>query len=53
MVHVDGRALPSQVKIVIVIDRVVANCRGKERYMKGSNVTETLLHTGQTSVDLY
>lgn len=40
-------------KTVTVIVRVVVAWSGKERYMKGSNVTETLLHTGQTKVDLY
>lgn len=53
IVKVDGNALPSQVKTVIVIERVMVAWSGKERYMKGSNVTETLLHTGQTKVDLY
>ncbi len=48
-----GRALPSQVKTVTVIVRVMVGWSGKERYMNGSNVTETLLHTGQTNVDLY
>lgn len=49
----DGRALPSQVKTVTVIVRVMVCWRGRERYMNGSNVTETLLHTGHTNVDLY
>lgn len=51
-VQTDGKALPSQVKTVIVIVRVMVSWSGKERYMKGSNVMETLLHTGQTNVDL-
>lgn len=50
---VDGKALPSEVKTVIVIFLVLVNWRGRERYMKGSKVTETLSHTGQTKVDLY
>lgn len=49
----NGVVLPSQEKTVTVIDRVVVDWSGKERYMKGSKVTETLLHTGQTNVDLY
>lgn len=52
-VQAAGSELPSQVKTVSVIVRVVVDWRGKERYMKGSNVTDTLLHTGQTRVDLY
>lgn len=52
-VHENGRVLPSEAKIVTVIDRVIVEWRGKERYMNGSNVTETLLHTGQAKVDLY
>ena len=48
-----GKAVPSQVKTVTVIVRVVVDCSGKERYMKGSNVTEILLQSGQTRVDLY
>lgn len=48
-----GNALPSHVKTVTVIVRVVVDWSGSERYMKGSNVTDTLLHTGQTKVDLY
>lgn len=52
-VQVDGTALPSLLKTVTVIVRVVVAWSGKERYIKGSNVTETLLHTGQTKVDLY
>lgn len=52
-VQAAGSALPSQVKTVTVIVRVLVDWSGKERYMKGSNVTEILLHTGQTKVDLY
>lgn len=52
-VKVDGSLLPSLLKTVTVIVRVVVDWSGNERYMKGSKVTETLLHTGQTKVDLY
>lgn len=48
-----GSALPSQVKTVTVIVRVEVDWRGRERYIKGSNVTDILSHAGQTSVDLY
>lgn len=53
MVQAFGSALPSQVKTVTAIVRVVVDWSGKERYMKGSNVTEILLQAGQTRVDLY
>lgn len=52
-VHAVGNPLPSLSKTVTVMLRVVADCRGKERYMKGSKVTETFPHAGQTKVDLY
>ena len=52
-VIVEGKAVLSQEKTVTVIARVVLNCSGKDRYMKGSNVTETLLQIGHTNVDLY
>jgi hypothetical protein len=48
-----GATLPSQEKITAVMLRVEANCKGKERYMNGSKVTETFPQTGQTKVDLY
>lgn len=51
--YADGKALPSQVNIVTVMVRVMVSWSGKERYMKGSNVMETLLQAGQTNVDLY
>lgn len=38
---------------VMVIVREVVDGRGSDRYMNGSNVTETFLHCGQTKVDLY
>ena len=40
-------------KTVIVIVLIVAEGRGKDKYINGSNVTETFLHIGQTNVDLY
>lgn len=49
----DGSVVPSKVKTVTVMVLLVVDWSGKERYMKGSNVTETLLQTGQTKVDLY
>lgn len=52
-VHAIGSPLPSLLKTVTVMVRVVADCRGKERYMNGSKVTETFPHAGQTRVDLY
>lgn len=52
-VHGVGSALPSLVKTTIVIELADGDWRGNERYMKGSKVTETLRHTGQTKVDLY
>ena len=48
-----GNALPSLEKTTMVMVRAEADCRGKERYMNGSKVTETFPHTGQTRVDLY
>lgn len=52
-VHGDGRVVPSQLKTVTVMVLLVVDWRGRERYIKGSNVTETLLQTGHTKVDLY
>lgn len=52
-VQVVGRALPSLVKTMTVIVRVEADCKGNERYINGSKVTETFPQTGQTRVDLY
>lgn len=49
----DGRAAPSQANTVTVMVLLVVDWSGSERYIKGSNVTETLLQTGQTKVDLY
>jgi len=48
-----GGTLPSQENTTAVTLRVEANCKGKERYMNGSKVTETFPQTGQTKVDLY
>lgn len=33
--------------------RVFEEGSGRDRYMKGSNLTDEKLHWGQTSVDLY
>jgi hypothetical protein len=43
----------SEIKIVMVIVLIVVEGRGKDRYINGSNVTDTFLQMGQTSVDLY
>lgn len=48
-----GGVLPSKVKTITVMLRVDVNCRGKERYMNGSKVTETFPQAGHTKVDLY
>lgn len=53
MVYGDGREFPSVFKTVKVIVRIVVEGNGSDKYIKGSNVTETFLQTGQTSVDLY
>lgn len=52
-VQENGREAPSQAKTVTVMVLLVVGWSGRERYIKGSNVTETLLQTGQTKVDLY
>lgn len=52
-VQAAGSALPSQLKTVTIIVRVVVDRSGNDRYMNGSNVIDILLHTGQTKVDLY
>jgi hypothetical protein len=52
-VYEDGPAVPSELKTVMVIVLIVVEGRGKERYINGSNVTDTFLQMGQTSVDLY
>uniref|UniRef100_A0A0A9GV24 Uncharacterized protein n=1 Tax=Arundo donax TaxID=35708 RepID=A0A0A9GV24_ARUDO len=37
----------------MVIVLIVVEGRGKDKYINGSNVTETFLQMGQTNVDLY
>lgn len=44
---------PLPLTTVIVIVRIVVEGRGNDKYMNGSNVTETFLQIGQTNVDLY
>lgn len=53
MVYGNGSELPSELKTVAVIALIVVEGNGSDKYMKGSNVTDTLLQTGQTKVDLY
>lgn len=53
MVYEEGKELPLALKTVIVIVRIADDGRGSDKYIKGSNVMETLLQTGQTNVDLY
>jgi hypothetical protein len=48
-----GRTSPEPLKTVTVIERVTVDGRGRDKYMNGSNVTDILLHTGHTNVDLY
>lgn len=45
--------LPLVFKTVNVIVLIVVDGRGRDRFMNGSNVTETFLQIGQTNVDLY
>jgi hypothetical protein len=45
--------VPSVLKTVMVIVLIVVEGRGKDKYINGSNVTETFLQIGHTSVDLY
>lgn len=52
-VYGDGPVVPSVLKTVIVIVLIVVEGRGRDRYMNGSNVTDTFLQSGQTNVDLY
>ncbi|KAH7854604.1 hypothetical protein Vadar_015828 [Vaccinium darrowii] len=49
----NGKAVPSVLKTVSVIVRVVVEGSGNERYMNGSNVTDNFLQNGQTNVDRY
>lgn len=51
MVRVDGSAIPSALMTVNVIVRITVEGNGSDRYINGSNVTETFLQRGQISVD--
>lgn len=55
IVYGDNLDIPSPLLLttVKVIVRIVVEGRGNDKYMNGSNVTETFLQTGQTNVDLY
>lgn len=48
-----GNVLPSVLKIVTVIVLIVVEGKGSDRYISGSNVTDTFLQTGQTNIDRY
>ena len=48
-----GKVVPSELKTVKVIVRIVVEGSGNERYMKGSNVMDIFLQNGQTNVDRY
>ena len=50
-VHGYGKVVPSVLKTVTVIVRIVVEGSGSDRYMNGSNVTDTFLQTGQTNID--
>lgn len=50
-VIVEGRVIPSVLMIVNVMVRIVVVGKGRDRYIKGSNVIETFLQRGQTNVD--
>lgn len=51
MVRVDGSVIPSALITVNVIVRITVEGNGSDRYINGSNVTETFLQRGQISVD--
>lgn len=53
IVKVDGGDVPSVLKTVNVMVRIVVEGNGKERYTNGSNATETLLQIEQTTADRY
>ena len=53
MVNGVGNIIPSVLKTVKVIVRIVVEGNGSVRYINGSNVTETFLQTGHTNVDRY
>ena len=48
-----GRASPVPLNTVTVIIRVTVDGNGSDKYINGSKVTEILLQTGHTNVDLY
>lgn len=48
-----GIVLPSVLKTVTVIVLIVVEGIGSDRYISGSNVTDTLLQTGQTNIERY
>lgn len=50
-VSVEGNVIPSVLMTVKVMVRIVVEGKGRDRYIKGSNVIETFLQIGQTSVD--
>jgi len=47
----EGNVTPSVLMTVTVIVRVVVEGNGRDRYIKGSKVIETLLQKGQINVD--
>ena len=51
--HGYGFVVPSELRTVTVITRVVVEGRGSDRYMNGSNVTDIFLQMGQINVDRY
>ena len=53
MVYVDDSLIPSVLMTVNIIVRIVVEGNGSDRYINGSNVTETFLQRGQISVDRY
>lgn len=53
IVNIDGNVIPSVLKTVKDMVRIVVEGNGRERYINGSNVTATLLQTGQTNADRY
>lgn len=53
MVYGNGKLFPYVLTTVKVRVRIVVEGNGSDKYMNGSNVTETFLQTGQTKVDLY
>lgn len=53
MVNGDGWVLPLVLTTVKVIVRIDVDGRGNDTYMNGSKVTEDILQSGHTNVDLY